>query len=78
MDTTKDYHTKSERQIPCVITYMWNLKHDPNGNRLMDIENRLVNDITWYLSFFMTSLCMINSSCIHVAANDIISFFMAE
>ena len=33
MDTTRDYHTKEskserERQIPCDITYMWNLKYD--------------------------------------------------
>ena len=36
-----------ERQIPCDITYMWNLKSDTNDpiykrNRLTDIENRLV------------------------------------
>ena len=33
MDATRDYHTKwskSERQIPYDITYMWNLKYDIN------------------------------------------------
>ena len=33
MDATRDYHTnwsKSERQIPYDITYMWNLKYDTN------------------------------------------------
>ena len=35
MDSTRDYHTKQrrserERQIPYVITYMWNLKYDAN------------------------------------------------
>ena len=35
MDATRDYHTKwskseRERQIPNVITYMWNLKYDTN------------------------------------------------
>ena len=35
MDTTGDYHTKwskseRERQIPCDITYMCNLKYDTN------------------------------------------------
>ena len=33
MDAPRDYHTdqsKSERQITYDITYMWNLKHDPN------------------------------------------------
>ena len=47
MDTTKDYHPKSEGQIPYVITYMWNLKHDTNRNRLTDIENRLVVAKGW-------------------------------
>ena len=31
MDATRDYHTKwskSERQIPYDITYVWNLKYD--------------------------------------------------
>ena len=30
MDGTRHYHTKPERerQIPCDITYMWNLKYD--------------------------------------------------
>ena len=33
MDGSRDYHTKwnksdKERQIPCDITYMWNLKYD--------------------------------------------------
>ena len=31
MDAMRDYHTKwskSERQIPYDITYMWNLKYD--------------------------------------------------
>ena len=33
MDGLRDYHTKwskseRERQIPCDITYMWNLKYD--------------------------------------------------
>ena len=27
MDGTRDSHTKSERQIPYDITYMWNLKY---------------------------------------------------
>ena len=33
MDGPRDYHTKwskSERQIPYDITYMWNLKYDIN------------------------------------------------
>ena len=33
MDASRDYHTKwskSERQIPYDITYMWNLKYDTN------------------------------------------------
>ena len=30
MDATRDYHTKSERQILYDITYMWNLKYDTN------------------------------------------------
>ena len=28
MDATRVSHTKSERQIPYAITYMWNLKYD--------------------------------------------------
>ena len=50
MDGTTDSHTKwskSERQNPYDITYMWNLKYGTkellwNRNRLTDIENRLV------------------------------------
>ena len=51
MDGTRGYHTKwskSERQIPYNITYMWNLKmwhkwtYLQNKNRLTDIESRLV------------------------------------
>ena len=36
-----------------------------------------VNDIMWYLSFsfWLNSLSMLISSCIHVAANGIILFF---
>ena len=35
MDGPRDYHTKwskgdRERQIPCDITYMWNLKYGTN------------------------------------------------
>ena len=32
MDGPRDDHTKSEieRQIPCDITYMWDLKYDTN------------------------------------------------
>ena len=35
MVAARDYHTKSrkserERQIPCDISYMWNLKHNAN------------------------------------------------
>ena len=30
MDANRDYHSKSERQIPYDITYMWNLKYDTN------------------------------------------------
>ena len=35
MDATRDYHTKwskskTERQIPYDITYMWNLKYNTN------------------------------------------------
>ena len=35
MDGPRDYHTKwskseRERQIPCDVTYMWNLKYDTN------------------------------------------------
>ena len=38
------------------------------------------HDIMWYLSlpFWLTSLSMIISSCIHLAANGMILFFMAE
>ena len=47
-----DYHTKwskleRERQIPCDVTYMWNVKYDTNEHsyepkkRFTDIENRL-------------------------------------
>ena len=37
MDATRDSHTKwskseRERQIPCDITYMWNLEYDINGS----------------------------------------------
>ena len=52
MDEPKYYHTKlSERQIPCDITYMWNLNYDTNEpvykteknrNRLTDRGNRLM------------------------------------
>ena len=27
-DGPRDYHIKSERKIPCDITYTWNLKYD--------------------------------------------------
>ena len=39
-----------------------------------------ISDIIWYLSFsfWLTSLSMIISSCIHVAANHIISFFFSQ
>ena len=44
-----DYHTKwtkSERQIPYAVTYMWNLKCDTNDlwnrNRFPNTENRLL------------------------------------
>ena len=35
IDATRDYHTvwsksEGERQIPCDITYMWNLQHNTN------------------------------------------------
>ena len=32
MDGPRDYHTKleRERQMPCGITYKWNLKHNTN------------------------------------------------
>ena len=35
MDGSRDYHTKwsrseRERQMPCVTTYMWNLRYDTN------------------------------------------------
>ena len=33
MDATRGYHakwSKSERQVPCDVTYMWDLKYDPN------------------------------------------------
>ena len=49
MDRPRDYHTKwsksgRERQIPCDITYMWNIKNDTheliNRNRLTDTENK--------------------------------------
>ena len=51
MDATRDYHIKwntSEKQIPYVITYMWNLKYDTNEpiyeteTRITNVENRLV------------------------------------
>ena len=40
----------------------------------------MISDIIWYLSFsfWPTSLSLIIFSCIHVAANGIISFFMTE
>ena len=39
--------SKSERQIPYNITYLWNLKYDTNEpiwkrNRVIDIDNRFV------------------------------------
>ena len=34
------------------------------------------SDIVWHLSFGLTSLSMVISSCIHVAAHGIISFFL--
>ena len=45
MNRPKDYHTKSERQIP-YITYMWNLRYNTHEliyetNRLKDVENKL-------------------------------------
>ena len=52
MDESRDCHTERskpnrERQISYDITYMWNLKYDPNEfiyrtERLTDIENRFV------------------------------------
>ena len=30
MDATRDHHPERERQIPCDIIYMWNLKQDTN------------------------------------------------
>ena len=46
MGATRDYLTKSVRQMPYDITYMWNLKYDRNNpqnrDRLTDTENRLV------------------------------------
>jgi len=33
MDATRDYHSEviqKENKIPYYITYMWNLKYDPN------------------------------------------------
>ena len=52
MDGPRDYHSKQskserERQIPCDITYMWNLKYDTNELTYeietdTHIENRLV------------------------------------
>ena len=33
--------SERERQVLYDITYMWNLKYDPNRNRVTDIENRL-------------------------------------
>ena len=56
MDGIRDYHTKwtkSERQMPYNITYMWNLKmwHKgtdlQNKNRLTDVESRLVAAKDW-------------------------------
>ena len=53
MDRPRDYHTKwsksgRERQIPCDITYMWNIKNDTseliNRNSLTDIEDKLKDD----------------------------------
>ena len=50
MDRPRDYHTKwsksgRERQIPCDITYMWNIKNDTNElinrNRLTDTETNV-------------------------------------
>ena len=47
MDANRDHHTKrskSERQIPYDITYMWNLKYNINelfGNRATDVGTDL-------------------------------------
>ena len=43
-----------------------------------DMLRSHMSDTIWYLSFFfwLTSLSMRISSCIHAAANDIISFFL--
>ena len=43
MDGPRDYHTKrskSEKDIPCDITYIWNLKYDTN-ELIYETENRL-------------------------------------
>ena len=50
-DGPRDYHTKwskSERQIPYYITYMWNLKwhkwtYLQNKNRLTEVKNKLTD-----------------------------------
>ena len=50
MNGPRNYHkSEKERQIPYDITYMWNLKYDPNEfvyeteiDRLIDKENRLM------------------------------------
>ena len=50
MDRPKDYHIKwsnlDKEQIPCDITYIWNLKNNINDcicktNRLKDMKNKL-------------------------------------
>ena len=45
-DHTKRSKSDRERQIPCDITYMWNLKYDTkflqNRNRLTDVEHKFM------------------------------------
>ena len=51
MYTIRDYHTKlskSERQTPYYITYMWNLKYDTN-EPIYERETKQEHRIDWWL-----------------------------
>ena len=44
--TLNEVSQEKKRQIPCDITYMWNLNYDTNlqnRNRIRDIEDRFVS-----------------------------------
>ena len=50
MDGPRDYHTKTERQIPYDVTYMWNLKEKVQVNLFSKLKqtHRLQKQIYGY------------------------------